>query len=100
MAVVRKRANGPEKRSKLMQKPVKLYTLSTCSHCKCTKQLLDDCKVKYECTEVDTLPREEMNAMLEEIKKINQRCSFPTIIIGDVVIVGYKEAEIRRALGL
>jgi glutaredoxin len=49
---------------------------------------------------VDTLPREEMNAMLEEIKKINQRCSFPTIIIGDVVIVGYKEAEIRRALGL
>jgi len=83
-----------------MQKPVKLYALSTCSHCKCTKQLLDDCGVKYDCTEVDKLPKEEMKAIMEEIRKINQRCSFPTIVIGDVVIVGYKEAEIRRALGL
>ena len=83
-----------------MQKPVKLYALSTCSHCKCTKVLLDDCGIKYDCTDVDMLPKEELTKILEEIKKINARCSFPTIIIGDKVIVGYKEQEIREALGL
>ncbi len=82
------------------QKPVKLYALSTCSHCKCTKQLLDDCKIKYDCTEVDLLPRAELQAMLDEIRKINAKCSFPTIIIGDTVIVGYREKEIREALGI
>jgi glutaredoxin len=38
--------------------------------------------------------------MVEEVKKVNERCSFPTIIIGDKVIVGYKEKDIKEALGL
>jgi len=37
---------------------------------------------------------------LEDVKKFNPRCSFPTIIIGNTVVVGYKENEIREALGL
>jgi glutaredoxin len=83
-----------------MDKPVKLYALSTCVHCKCTKELLNECGVKYDCTEVDKLPKEEVKAMLDEIRRLNERCSFPTIVIGDTVIVGYKEREIREALGL
>ena len=83
-----------------MSQIVRLYALSTCSHCKCTKELLNECGVKYDCTDVDQLPKEEIQAMLEEIKRFNARCSFPTIIIGDKVIVGYKEKEIREALGL
>ena len=83
-----------------MAPPVRLYSLSTCSHCKCTKQLLDDCGIKYDCTDVDKLPKEELAMMLEEIKSINERCSFPTIIIGDTVIIGFREQEIRKALGL
>ena len=83
-----------------MEKPVKMYTLSTCSHCKATKRLLDDCQVKYEFTDVDLLEGEERTAILEDVRKLNPRCSFPTIIIGDKVIVGYKEDEIKEALGL
>ena len=83
-----------------MQKPVKIYTLSTCSHCKATKKLLNDCQVRYEFTDVDLLEEAERQAILEEVKKLNPRCSFPTIIIGDRVIVGYKEDEIKEALGL
>lgn len=83
-----------------MQKPVKIYTLSTCSHCKATKRFLNDCQVKYEFTDVDLLEEAERQAILEEVKKLNPRCSFPTIIIGDRVIVGYKEDEIKEALGL
>ena len=79
---------------------VKLYSLSTCSHCKSTKQLLGECKVKYDFVDVDLLDREERMTILEDIKKINPQCAFPTIIIGDVVIIGFKEQQIREALGL
>ncbi len=79
---------------------VKMFTLSTCSHCKATKKLLSDCIVKYEFVDVDLLEGEERNAIIEDVKKLNPKCSFPTIIIGDKVIVGYKEKEIKEALGL
>ena len=82
------------------QEEVKIYTLSTCSHCRATKKFLDDCEIEYNFTDVDALKGEERKAILEDIKKINPRCSFPTIIIGDKVIVGFKEDEIKEALGL
>ena len=83
-----------------MDNNVKMYSLSTCGHCKATKRLLDDCSVQYEFTDVDLLEGEERAAILEDVRKLNPRCSFPTIIIGEKVIVGYKENEIREALGL
>ncbi len=84
----------------MSDKQVKVYSLSTCSHCKSTKKLLNECTVQYEFVDVDTLKGEERKAILDDVKKFNPRCSFPTIIIGDVVIVGYKEKEIKEALGL
>jgi glutaredoxin len=54
----------------------------------------------YDFVDVDLLEGEERKAILEDVKKINPKCSFPTIIIGDKVIVGFKESEIREALGL
>ncbi|HLA27160.1 MAG TPA: glutaredoxin family protein [Syntrophales bacterium] len=83
-----------------MPPDVKMYTLSTCSHCKATKKFLDGCIVKYEFTDVDLLSGEERAAVLEDVKKINPRCSFPTIVINDQVIVGFQEDKIRKALGL
>lgn len=84
----------------MSEKEVKMYTLSTCSHCKATKKFLSDCQVKYDFVDVDLLEGEERQAIIEDVKKFNPRCSFPTIIIGDRVIVGFKEDEIREALGL
>jgi len=46
------------------------------------------------------LEGDERKAIIEDVKKFNPRCSFPTIIIGEKVIVGYKETEIKEALGL
>lgn len=83
-----------------MQPPVKMYTLSTCSHCKATKKLLDECIVKYEFTDVDLLVGDERFAILEDVRKFNPLCTFPTIIIGDKIIVGFHEPAIREALGL
>ena len=83
-----------------MPQKVKLYSLSTCSHCKATKRLLEECTVQYEFTDVDLLEGDERAAILEDVRKLNPRCSFPTIIIGNTVIVGYREAEIKKALGI
>jgi len=83
-----------------MPPTVKLYSLSTCSHCRATKRLLDECTVQYEFTDVDLLHGDERAAILEDVRKLNPRCSFPTIIIGDKVIVGYRESEIKNALGI
>ena len=83
-----------------MESDVKIYSLSTCSHCKATKKFLGDCNVQYEFTDVDLTHGEERAAILEDIKKLNPQCSFPTIIIGDKVIVGFKEDDIKEALGL
>jgi len=79
---------------------IKIYSLSTCSHCKSTKTFLSECSVKYDFVDVDLLEGEERKAILEDVKKFNPKCSFPTIIIGEKVIVGYREEEIKEALGL
>jgi len=78
----------------------KLYTLSTCSHCKSCKRFLGECGIEYEFTDVDLLPEADKTEVLDEIKRLTSRCAFPTIIIGEKVIVGFREREIRQALGL
>ncbi len=80
--------------------PVKLFALTTCSHCKNTKKLLDENNVQYECLNVDQTQGAERDAAIEEVKKYNPQCSFPTLVIGDKVIVGYRENEIKQILGL
>jgi glutaredoxin len=54
----------------------------------------------YDVVDVDLLEGKERKAILEDVKKFNPKCSFPTIVIGDKVIVGNKEDEIKEALGL
>jgi glutaredoxin len=82
------------------QKEVRLFTLSTCSHCRSAKQFLSDHKIDYQFTDLDLLSGAERKAALDELGKHNPRYSFPTILIGTDVIVGFKEQEIREALGI
>jgi glutaredoxin-like protein NrdH len=92
--------NRIEENIKMSESDIKMYALSTCSHCRATKKFLDECNVTYEFVDVDLLEGDERRAILEDVKKLNPRCSFPTIKIGEVIIVGYKEKEIKEALGL
>ena len=84
----------------MSQPDVKIFSLSSCSHCRATKKFLGDCTIKYEFINVDQLQGDERKAIIEDVKKFNPRCSFPTIIIGEKVIVGFKEKEIKEALGM
>jgi glutaredoxin-like protein NrdH len=82
------------------QPKVFLYALSTCGHCKNTKRLLDENGVKYDFIDVDLLPKDEMSKVLDDVRKVNPQAAFPTLLVGDKVIIGYRELEILEALGL
>lgn len=77
---------------------VKLYSLSTCSHCKSTKDLLDRHRVDADVIDVDRLEGEARRKALREVKDYNRNVSFPTLVIGEEVIVGYKADQIRKAI--
>lgn len=79
---------------------VKMYTLSTCSHCKACKKFMNDNGVEYEYVDVDLLDGQERQSAIDEVKKLNSHVTFPTIIIGERVIVGFHEDEIREVLKL
>ena len=79
---------------------VTLYALSTCVWCKKTRKLLDGLGVGYSYTYVDLLPPDERQRAIKEIERWNPNCSFPTVVVNNErCIVGYKEDEIREALG-
>ncbi len=78
---------------------VLLYALSTCGWCRKTKDFLKKLGVEYSYIYVDLVEESEKDKVIENVKKFNPRCSFPTIVINDKkCIVGYKEDEIREVL--
>ncbi|MGD9505780.1 MAG: glutaredoxin family protein [Syntrophobacteraceae bacterium] len=83
-----------------MSDNVKVYALSTCIHCRNAKEFLDQCQIGYDCVDVDKLTGDERKAIIEEVKELNPACSFPTIVIGNKVIVGFRQDEIKEALNL
>jgi len=78
-----------------------LYALSTCGWCKKTKEFLNSLGVEFSYIFVDLLEEQEKEEIMEDVIKWNPRRSFPTIVINDEkCIVGYKEDQIKEALGL
>lgn len=79
---------------------VKVFALSTCMWCKKTKKLLQDNSVEYEFINVDELQGTERETTIEEVRKHNPKCTFPTTVVDGKCIVGYRENELKEALGL
>jgi glutaredoxin-like protein NrdH len=83
-----------------MGKKIMIYTLSTCSHCKACKNFLNANHVNYEYVDVDQLQGEERSDVLDKMRGYNPNLSFPTILVDDKVIVGFRENELKDLLGL
>lgn len=79
-----------------------LYTLSTCIHCRNTKDFLKECGIEYDFIDVDQLHGDERQKIVDQLKKLNPALSFPTIVIdeGDTVIVGFKKDDLKKALNI
>lgn len=79
---------------------VVMYGLSTCVWCGKTRKLLTDLGVDFEYIYVDKLDGAEENQVVEEVRHFNPSISFPTTVINsEKTIVGFREREIREALG-
>ena len=79
---------------------VMLYALSTCGWCKKTRELLNEMGIEYDYIYVDLLKGDEQTAVIGEVEKYTRDCTFPTLVIDDKkCIIGFKEDDIREALG-
>ncbi|UCC75876.1 MAG: glutaredoxin family protein [Anaerolineales bacterium] len=78
---------------------VTLYALSTCGWCKKTKRFLDDLGVAYRYKDVDMAFGSEREELLDAVRNWNPLCSFPTIVVNDQCIIGFKPEKIKEALG-
>ncbi len=77
-----------------------LFALSTCGWCKKTRALIEDLEADYDYVYVDLLKGQDREEAVEMVKKWNSQVSFPTLVINDEKsIVGFKEEEIKEALG-
>ena len=78
---------------------IMLYALSTCIWCKKTRELLQSLGVAFDYVYVDLLKGDDRSQAIDEIKKYNPSTSFPTVVIGGKTIIGFREKEIKEALG-
>ena len=62
--------------------------------------MLDDLNISYRCIQADELPKEEKSRVIRELRRINPKCSFPTVVVDDEVIVGYKIQELKETIGI
>ncbi|MFA5222681.1 MAG: glutaredoxin family protein [Methanoregula sp.] len=80
---------------------VMLYALSTCGWCAKTKDLLRQIGVEFDFEYVDLLDGKEQDDTITLVEKFNPSGSFPTLVINDKkAIIGFREQEIREALGV
>lgn len=77
---------------------VVLYALLTCPHCRRLKEYLHHRGVSFEIHHVDLLTGEERSLALDALKRKNPACTFPTLVLGDRVVVGYRPEEIEEGL--
>lgn len=76
------------------------YTLSTCVWCKKTKKLLNELGVEYYYVDVDLLDGDLKQQAKKEVKRLNPRGSYPTIVVdSEKVITGHDAVEIKKTFG-
>lgn len=84
----------------MTRKNITLYSLSTCIFCQAIKKMFDDLAISHTCIQADELLAADKKKVLHELKRVNPRCSFPTVVVDDEVVVGYKVQEIKEKIGI
>jgi len=79
---------------------IMLYALSTCGWCAKTKDLLRQMGVEFDYAYIDLLEGKEQDEAMTIVEKFNPTGSFPTLVIDNrKAIIGFREQEIREAIG-
>jgi len=78
---------------------VLLYTLSTCTWCKLTKQFLKDNNIEYAYVDVDLCREEDRQKARKEILKMGGELNYPAIFVDDKFLTnGFVKEKIAKAL--
>jgi len=78
----------------------KVFALSTCPYCRMTRRYLEENDVEFDIIEVDLLEGDERNDAIAEVKELSGGTSFPVVVIGDEIIVGFNKKRIKELLDL
>ncbi len=78
---------------------ITLYGLSTCPYCRMARKYLDESGVEYTGIEVDLLEGEEREQTVAKVREISGGASFPVVVIGDEVLVGFNKVRMQELLG-
>jgi len=65
-----------------------------------TRKFLDEHDVAYELTEVDLLEGDDKTAAVDEVVRLSGGKSFPVLVVGDEVVVGFNKSRMNQILGL
>jgi glutaredoxin len=79
---------------------VKVFALTTCPYCRMARAYLDENNVAYDVVEVDQLEGDEKTAAIAEVKGVSGGTSFPVVIVGDEIIVGFNKKRMKELLDL
>ena len=77
-----------------------LYSLTTCAYCSAIKKMLATLEIPHRFIDADLLEGLERQDLMEELRAINPKCSFPTTRVGDKTVIGFKVQEIKEAIGV
>lgn len=62
--------------------------------------MLTDLGVEHQAVDADLLEDSARTELIDELKEINPKCSFPTVTVDDKTIIGFKIQEIKEAIGI
>ena len=79
----------------MSEKKVKVYSTSTCPHCRMAKDFLDDNGVKYENFDVGT-DSEKRKEMIDR----SGQMGVPVIDVDGRIIIGFDKEALRQELGI
>jgi len=77
-----------------------LMAISTCPRCGRMKEFLKMHRIKSTVVDIDLLPVDEKKAHLRFLQPFNPRLSFPTLIVGDLAVIGEDYDDVKEVLGL
>jgi glutaredoxin len=80
-------------------KNVLMYTLSTCPWCRKAKKYFTDQNIPFQYIDYDLQSVQEQEKIEQEMKKRSGPLSFPWVLIGDDLVVGWNPGKYAELLG-
>ncbi len=84
----------------LAQKFPILFAISTCPRCKRMKSFLEENKIQTLVVDVDLLLPAEKRRQLDFLSQVNPSLSMPTLVVGDLAVIGEDYEGVKEALQL